>query len=188
MTLVTLFLTLWLCRCVDLVHTYLPFEYCDDPRSLRQSNYYFNVWPWKVNIWPWGQKFKIPLSVSFAYGPKEHSCTFITLSYQNCRRSSRKRVKSAKNGNDLCDLDFDLVTLRSWGYVDLVHTYLAFEYGDDRRSLRSPNAHFKVWPLTPYIWPWRSKFKIPPHEISLYWPKEHSCVFIWLSYQNCRRR
>ena len=46
-------------------------------------------------------------SVSFAYGPKEHSCAFIRLSYQNCRRSSQKRVKSAKNGNDLCDLDFD---------------------------------------------------------------------------------
>ena len=49
-----------------------------------------------------------------------------------------------KNGNDLDDLVFDLVTLRSWGYVDLVHTYLAFEYDDDQRSLRSPNAHFKV--------------------------------------------
>ena len=29
-----------------------------------------------------------------------------------------------KNGNDLRDLDFDLVTLRSSGYADLVHTYL----------------------------------------------------------------
>ena len=29
-----------------------------------------------------------------------------------------------KNGNDLGDLDFDLVTLRSIGYVDLVHTYI----------------------------------------------------------------
>ena len=29
-----------------------------------------------------------------------------------------------KNGNDLRDLDFDLVTLSSLGYVDLVHTYL----------------------------------------------------------------
>ena len=29
-----------------------------------------------------------------------------------------------KNGNDLGDLDFDLVTLRSSGYVDLVYTYL----------------------------------------------------------------
>ena len=28
------------------------------------------------------------------------------------------------NGNDLGDLDFDLVTLRSSGYVDLVYTYL----------------------------------------------------------------
>ena len=52
------------------------------------------------------------------------------------------------------DLIFDLVTLRSCWCVDLVHTYLPFEYGDDQRSLRSSNAHFKVWPLTPYIWPW----------------------------------
>ena len=29
-----------------------------------------------------------------------------------------------KNGNDLRDLDFDLVTLRSSDYAELVHTYL----------------------------------------------------------------
>ena len=29
-----------------------------------------------------------------------------------------------KNANDLHDLDFDLVTLRSPGYVDLDYTYL----------------------------------------------------------------
>ena len=29
-----------------------------------------------------------------------------------------------KNANDLRDLDFDLVTLRSTGYVDLTNTYL----------------------------------------------------------------
>ena len=29
-----------------------------------------------------------------------------------------------KNGNDLGDLDFDLVTSRSSGHVDLVYTYL----------------------------------------------------------------
>jgi len=40
------------------------------------------------------------LSVSFAYGPKEHSCAFIALSYQNCR-SSRKCVKSANKWIDL---------------------------------------------------------------------------------------
>ena len=33
-------------------------------------------------------------------------------------------AKSAKNGNGLGDLDFDLVTSRSSGYVDLVYTYL----------------------------------------------------------------
>ena len=40
--------------------------------------------------------FKIPLPVSFAYDPKEHSYTFIALSYQNCR-SSQKYEKMAKN-------------------------------------------------------------------------------------------
>ena len=44
--------------------------------------------------------------------------------------------KSAENSNDLCDLDFDLVTLRSCQHVDLVYTYLPYEYGDDRGSLR----------------------------------------------------
>ena len=41
-----------------------------------------------------------------------------------------------KNGNDLGDLDFDLVTLRSSGYVDLVYTYLRYEYDEDQGSLR----------------------------------------------------
>ena len=34
------------------------------------------------------------------------------------------RKNGKKNGNDLGDLDFDLSTLRSIGYVDLVHTYI----------------------------------------------------------------
>ena len=78
------------------------------------------------------------------YGLKEHSYAFPALSYENCRRSSQKCVKSAKNGNDLGDLDFDLVTLRSWGYVDLVHTYLPYKYDHDQRSLRQSNVYFKV--------------------------------------------
>ena len=41
-----------------------------------------------------------------------------------------------KNGNDLGDLDFDLETLRSSGYVDLVYTYLWYEYDDYQRTLR----------------------------------------------------
>ena len=36
------------------------------------------------------------------------------------------------------------LTLRSWEYVDLVHTYLPYEYGDDWRSLRQSNVYFKV--------------------------------------------
>ena len=51
--------------------------------------------------------------------------------------------KIDKNGNDLGDLDFDLVTLRSSGYVDLVYTYVPYEYGDDRGSLRQSNVYFK---------------------------------------------
>ena len=45
---------------------------------------------------------------------------------------------------DLGDLYFDLVTLRSQGHVDLVYTYLPYEYGDDWGSLRLSNAYFNV--------------------------------------------
>ena len=87
---------------------------------------------------------KIPPHCVFLYGLKEHSYAFPALSYENCRRSPQKCVKSAKNGNDLGDLDFDLVTLRSWGYVDLVHTYLPYKYDHDQRSLRQSNVYFGV--------------------------------------------
>ena len=86
----------------------------------------------------------------------------------------------------ISDLVFDLVTLRLCSGVELVHFYLPFEYGDDRRSLRSSNAHFKVWPLTPYIWSWGSKLKNAQHLIFVYGLKEHSSAFIARSYQNCR--
>ena len=33
------------------------------------------------------------------------------------------KPKICKNGDDLCDLEFDLVTLRSYGYVDHANTY-----------------------------------------------------------------
>ena len=56
------------------------------------------------------------------------------------RKSTKKCTKmtslSQINGNDLGDLDFDLVTLRSSGCVDLVYTYLWYEYDDYQRSLR----------------------------------------------------
>ena len=55
-----------------------------------------------------------------------------------------KSEKSAKNGNELCDLELDLVTSRSWVYVDLVHTHLPCEYGDDRRSLRQSDVYFEA--------------------------------------------
>ena len=90
-----------------------------------------------------------------------------------------------KNADDLHDLDFDLVTLRSPGYVNLDYTCLWCDFGEDRRSLRLSKANFKVWPLTSFIWPWGQKFKIPPHEISAYGPKEHFYAFSALSYQNC---
>ncbi len=41
-----------------------------------------------------------------------------------------------KTGNDLADLDFDLVTLRLSGYVDVVYTYLWYEFDEDWGSLR----------------------------------------------------
>ena len=45
--------------------------------------------------------------------------------YKNSTKLSyRKRVKSANTGDDLSDLDFNLVTLWSIGDHDLVHTYL----------------------------------------------------------------
>ena len=49
-----------------------------------------------------------------------------------------------KNANDLHDLDFDLVTLRSLGYVDLAYTYLRCNFGEDQMSLRQSKADFKV--------------------------------------------
>ena len=39
------------------------------------------------------------------------------------------------NGNDL---DSDL------GVIDLVHTYIAYDYGDDRQSLRQSNDYLNV--------------------------------------------
>ena len=77
------------------------------------------------------------------------------------------------------------LTLRSIGYHDLVHTYLWPQFDEDWGSLRLSNAYFNVWPLTSIIWPWGQKFKIPPHEISAYGPKEHFYAFSALSYQNC---
>ena len=96
--------------------------------------------------------------------------------------------KTAKNGNDLRDLDFDLVTLRSTGYVDLVYTYLWYEYSDHQRSLRLSKANFEVWPWTSIIWPWGQKFKIPLPTFFAYGHREHIYAFLALSYQNCRRR
>ncbi len=37
------------------------------------------------------------------------------------------------NGNDLCDFDSDFGVIE---VIDLVHTYIAYEYGDDWQSLR----------------------------------------------------
>ena len=93
-----------------------------------------------------------------------------------------------KNSNDLRDLEFDLVTLRSLGYVDLVYAYLWYEYDQDLRSLRVSKAIFQVWPWTAIIWPWGQKFKIPLPAFFAYGHKEHICAFLALSYQNCRRR
>ena len=45
----------------------------------------------RFDLWPLiSEKLKIPSHSLFAYGPKDHSCPFIALSYWNCRKSSRK--------------------------------------------------------------------------------------------------
>ena len=56
--------------------------------------------------------------------PKNVSMRFQHSPVKTEGQVPKKRVKSAKNGNDLGDLNFDLGTLRSIGYVDLVHTYI----------------------------------------------------------------
>ena len=56
--------------------------------------------------------------------PKNISMRFQHSPIKTVGQVPKKRVKSAKNGNDLGDLDFDLVTLRSIGDHNLVHTYL----------------------------------------------------------------
>ena len=64
------------------------------------------------------------------------SCDVMSLSYENCRRSSRKRIKSVKKTAMTLDLgDLDLVTLRPWGYVNLVHTYLPYKYSSPEEFL-----------------------------------------------------
>ena len=81
--------------------------------------------------------------------------------------------KLQKCKNDLDDLDFDLVSSRSHGHVDLVYTYLPYKYDHDQRSLRQSNVYFSVWPCTDNIWPWGQKFKIPPPKPLRGSPKEH---------------
>ena len=56
--------------------------------------------------------------------PKNISMRFQHSPIKTVGRVKKKRVKSAKNGNDLGDLDFDLVTLRSIGDHDLVLPFL----------------------------------------------------------------
>ena len=56
--------------------------------------------------------------------PKNISMRFQHSPIKTVGQVPKKRAKSSKNGNDLGDLDFDLVTLRSIGDHDLVHTYL----------------------------------------------------------------
>ena len=100
---------------VDLVHTYLSSQFEQDRRSLRLSKANFQVWPWTSIIWPWGQKFKIPLPKPPVGSLDACSHKVLALSYQNCRRSSRKRAKSAeKRKRPLwpwlwpCDLEVDI--------------------------------------------------------------------------------
>ena len=176
-------MTLRLVWYVDLVHTYLPFKYGENRRSLRQSNVDFKVWPWTPNIWPWCW----PMTLR-SLGYIDLVYTYLPFKYGDDLRSLRQSNSYFKVWPWTPNIWpwWWPRTLRSLGYIDLIYTYLPFKYGDDLRSLRQSNGYFKVWPWTPIIWPWGQKFKIPPHEISAYWPKEHFCVFLLLSNQNCR--
>ena len=71
-----------------------------------------------------GKNSKFRRMRSLRMVPKNISMRFQHSPIKTVGRVPKKRVKSSKNGNDLGDLDFDLVTLRSIGDHNLVHTYL----------------------------------------------------------------
>ena len=56
--------------------------------------------------------------------PENISVRFEHSPMKTVGRNRKIHKKSTKNENDLCDLDFDPVTLRLIWDVDLVHTYL----------------------------------------------------------------
>ena len=56
--------------------------------------------------------------------PKNISVRFKHSPKKTVGGDRKIRKKSSKNGNDLCDLDFDPVTLRLILDVDLVYAYL----------------------------------------------------------------
>ena len=131
-------------------------------QSLCGSNGSSKVWPMTLNIWPWGQKLKISLSLSFAYGPSVHSYAFLTLLDEKCGRSSRKYEKSAKNAIFRCDLDLSQMTLGLVWYVDLAYAYLPCIYDQPILSLRGSNVIPKVWPWISDLEGKNSKFRRIP--------------------------
>ena len=57
-----------------------------------------------LTLTPQGHWGMLTLIIPFLRMAPKNIPVRLALSYQNCRESSRKCVKSAKNGNDLCDL------------------------------------------------------------------------------------
>ena len=171
-------MTLRLVWYVDLVHTYLPFKYGENRRSLRQSNVDFKVWPWTPNIWPWCW----PMTL--------RSLWYIDLVYTYLPFKYGDDLRSLRQSNSY----FEVwpwkpniwpycwpMTLRSLGYINLIYTYLPFKYGDDLRSLRQSNVVLRyelerpISDLDVDLWPW-GHWGI----LTLYTPTYHSnMVMIW---------
>ena len=99
MTLVTSFLTLWPWGRTGVLTLSIPTYHLNmvmvkGHLGRQMSISWFDLWPLISDLEIQISTLRhIPL---FVYGPKEHSYAFIALSYQNCRRSSRKYVKMAK--------------------------------------------------------------------------------------------
>ena len=91
-----------------------------------------------------GENLKFRRTKFFGIDPKNISVRFYLFPIKTVGQVPKMVKNQPKNRNDLGDLDFDLGTLRSLGYVNLVHTYPPYKYEHDQRSLRQSNANFKV--------------------------------------------
>ena len=91
-----------------------------------------------------GKNLKFRRMRSLRIDPKNISVHFYRSPIKTVGQVPKMVKNQPKNGNDLGNLDLDPMTLILVGYVDLVHTYLPYKYGHDRRSLRQSNVYFKV--------------------------------------------